>query len=147
VEANGFAAWSQAVVQLGGAGAEDASHSVRVVIAGTPEDRAQGLMGVTAVPTGTGMLFVFPERASAPAGAPAGGMPGFWMRDTLIPLDIAFARDGIIVGVATMQPCMRPPCPVTHPGVDYEIAVEVAAGALAAAGVTVGDRLSWTVTD
>jgi uncharacterized membrane protein (UPF0127 family) len=63
------------------------------------------------------------------------------MLDTLLPLDIAFFDAGRVVGVATMAPCAARPCPITHPGVDYDLALEVAGGTLVGAGVTLGDRL------
>ena len=110
---------------------------VDAFVAGTAASRARGLQGVTAVPEGTGMLFLF----DGPSGA--GGRPGFWMLDTLVPLDIAFAAGGVVVGVATMTPCPGPPCPITHPGVDYDAALEVGAGVLAGAGVGVGDVFVW----
>ncbi len=110
---------------------------VAAVVADTPAARARGLMGVEAVPDGVGMLFLFPGQSAG------GGSPGFWMLDTLVPLDIAFAADGVVVGVATMLPCPGPPCPITHPGVDYDVALEVASGALVAAGVAPGVRLAW----
>ena len=135
VRANGFDALPRAVVQLGGSEATGPTLTVAAVVADTPEAQARGLMGVELVPDGVGMLFVFP-------GTPGpGGRPGFWMRDTLVPLDIAFAADGVVVGVATMVPCPCPPCPITHPGVEYDVALEVGAGVLGAAGIGPGDRL------
>jgi len=137
VDAHGFAALPRGRVLLGAGAAGDVLLDVDVVVAATPESQSRGLMGVTDVPAGVGMLFVFPE----PAGS--SGRPGFWMLDTLVPLDIVFASDGVVVGVATMEPCRERPCPITHPGVDYDVALELAAGALAAAGVVQGDRLVW----
>jgi uncharacterized membrane protein (UPF0127 family) len=137
VDANGFAALPRGRVLLGAGASGDVLLDVDVVVASTPESQSRGLMGVTDVPAGVGMLFVFPE----PAGS--SGRPGFWMLDTLVPLDIVFASDGVVVGVATMEPCGERPCPITHPGVDYDVALELAAGALAAAGVVQGDRLVW----
>ena len=133
VAEGGFSALPRAEVLLGGASDADAVLRVDVVVADTPDARSRGLMGVAAVPDGVGMLFAFPD-ATGP------GRPGFWMLDTLVPLDIAFAADGVVVGVATMEPCTAAPCPVTHPGVDYDVALEVAAGVLDAAGIGVGDR-------
>lgn len=54
--------------------------TLQVEIADTPETRAKGLMDRQKLPPNTGMLFVFdtPQRLS------------FWMKDTLIPLSIAF---------------------------------------------------------
>ena len=140
VEDGGFAALPRVEVLLGGTTDADAALRVAAVVADTPDVRARGLMGVTAVPDGVGMLFAFPD-------APGAVRPGFWMLDTLVPLDIAFAADGVVVGVATMEPCSGAPCPVTHPGVGYDVALEVAAGALDAAGVGVGDRFVWRIDD
>jgi len=126
----------RAEVRLGGAD-DEALLRVAAVVADEPATRARGLMGVEVVPDGVGMLFVFSE----PPGP--GGRPGFWMLDTLVPLDIAFGADGVVVGVATMQPCPGTPCPVTHPGVHFDVALEVAGGALVAAGVAPGDRFTW----
>lgn len=119
----------------------DASGEVRLrvaaLVADTAAARSRGLQGVRAVPTGTGMLFVFPDEPGI------GGRPGFWMLDTLTPLDIAFVAEGAVVGTATMRPCAARPCPITHPGVPYDAALEVAAGTLEAAGVAVGDAVAW----
>ena len=110
---------------------------VDALVADTAAARSRGLQGVPEVPTGTGMLFVFLDEPGV------GGRPGFWMLDTLTPLDIAFVAEGAVVGTATMQPCTARPCPITHPGVPYDAALEVAAGTLEAAGVAVGDAIAW----
>jgi len=109
--------------------------TVAVVVADTAAARTRGLQGVAHVPEGVGMLFTFPDR---PSDEPR---PAFWMLDTVVALDIAFVADGTVVGVATMQPCTVRPCPTTHPGVAYDSAIEVAAGALATAGIAPGDRV------
>jgi uncharacterized protein len=119
--------------------ASGSAAELRVRVAQRPAERAQGLKGVRELPQGVGMLFLFPE-APAP-----GGRGGFWMFETLVALDIAFVADGEVVGVATMQPCVAQPCPITHPGVEYDAAVETAAGWLVAAGVEVGTAVAWTL--
>lgn len=134
VRDNGFAGLARATVRVGGAAFE-------AVVADSPAARERGLQGVDAVPQGAGMLFIFPE-AAGPAGH-----AGFWMLETPVALDIAFAADGTVVGVATMQPCPARPCPITHPGVEYDVALEVAAGQLERAGVRPGDRLTWEPAD
>jgi len=130
VRDNGFADLEHATVQVGGV-------AVEVVVADSQAARERGLQGVHAVPDGVGMLFVFPDAPDP------GGRPGFWMLETLVPLDIAFVAGGTVVGIATMLPCPARPCPITHPGVEYDVALEVAAGQLERAGVRPGDRLTW----
>ena len=64
-------------------------------VAGTPEQRATGLMMRKEMPTSEGMLFVF-EQA---------GVQCFWMRNTILPLTAAFvADDGTIVNLEDMKP-------------------------------------------
>ena len=70
-------------------------HNISAELAITPEQRAIGLMNRSAMGTNEGMLFVF-ERA---------GQQCFWMKNTLIPLSIAFlADDGSVVNIDDMAP-------------------------------------------
>jgi uncharacterized protein len=70
-------------------------HIIKTELAITPEQQATGMMFRTQMGTNEGMLFVN-EEASVRC---------FWMRNTLIPLSIAFiADDGTIVNIADMQP-------------------------------------------
>lgn len=90
-----------------------------VAVAATPSHRAQGLMGVTDLGERDGMLFVFDGDTDS----------GFWMKNTLIPLDIAFfAADGTLVDLLTMVPCEQDPCPVYTPRGPYRYAVETVVG-------------------
>ena len=94
-----------------------------VAFADTPELRAQGLMGVTDLGELDGMLFVWDSDTPS----------SFWMKDTLIPLDIAFFRaDGSLVDVLSMVPCEADPCPRYGPagGRTYRYALEAPAGRL-----------------
>lgn len=113
-------------------GPDGGEAEVRVRVAATPEARSRGLMGVAALPDGAGMLFRFPDL---------GAHGGFWMRGTLVPLDIAFLAEGVVVAVATMTPCADDPCPITRPGRPYDGALEVPAGWLGRAGVVVGTEV------
>ena len=90
-----------------------------VAMADTPALRAQGLMGVTDLGGRDGMLFVFAEDVSG----------GFWMKDPLIPLDIAFFdADGVLVDLLTMVPCESDPCPIYTPAGAYRYAIETDVG-------------------
>jgi uncharacterized protein len=108
-----------------------------VELADTTEERATGLMGRESIGPHDGMAFTF--------GAPTDG--SFWMKNTLIPLSIAFwDEDGRIVGILDMEPCTDDPCPTYGPGVPYVGALEVEQGAFDEHGVEVGDRLELTTT-
>jgi uncharacterized protein len=106
-----------------------------VKVADTAERRRHGLMEVPELPAGTGMLFTFDEDRTG----------GFWMKDTLVPLDIAFV-DGsdAIVALLSMAPCEDDPCPVYEPGVDYRTALEVPQGWFDEVGIEVGHGLHHT---
>ena len=70
-------------------------HNIRAAVAKTPEQRQTGLMFRREMAQHEGMLFVF-EQASPQC---------FWMKNTLLPLSIAFlADDGTVVNIADMQP-------------------------------------------
>ena len=70
-------------------------HNIRAAVAQTPEQRQTGLMFRREMAQHEGMLFVF-EQASPQC---------FWMKNTLLPLSIAFlADDGTVVNIADMQP-------------------------------------------
>ena len=90
-----------------------------VAVADTPDLRAQGLMGVTDLGGLQGMLFLWEADTAG----------GFWMKDTLIPLDIAFFdADGSLVDLLSMEPCEADPCPTYRPSGPYRAALEVPAG-------------------
>lgn len=109
-----------------------------VHVADTPELRRRGLMGWESLPERTGMLFVFEEDTRS----------GFWMKDTLIPLSIAFAdADGRIHTVLDMEPCRADPCPSHAPDEPYRYALEVEQGAFDEIGVGSGWRLDGPPLD
>jgi uncharacterized membrane protein (UPF0127 family) len=104
--------------------------ALSVEIAGNRAAWEKGLMGVRELPADQGMAFVFPSQVSL----------GFWMKDTLIPLDIAFAdAQGTVVDVQHMPPCTADPCPVYYSASPYSTALEARSGALTAAGIHAGD--------
>jgi hypothetical protein len=102
---------------IGLAGAE-----LLVAVADDPGERSQGLMFVESLGDLDGMLFVFDRDVRS----------GFWMKDTLIRLDIAFfSSDGVFVDGLTMEPCEVDPCPNYRPGGSYRYALEMPAGTMA----------------
>lgn len=116
--------YPETVVTLAGPGGT--TERVAVKVADTSARRQHGLMEVAELPDGTGMLFMFAEDREG----------GFWMKDTLVPLSIAFvAADGDVLEILRMEPCEDDPCPVYDPGVTYRYALEVPAGWFADVGV------------
>jgi uncharacterized membrane protein (UPF0127 family) len=115
---------------------DDGPVMVNVEVAATDEERARGLMNRESLDEDSGMLFLFFEPASG----------GFWMKNTLIPLSIAFFnRDGEILRILDMAPCKKEPCKVYDPGVTYSGALEVNQGALEEWGVEEGDIIESNV--
>ena len=89
-------------------------------------------MGRERLDEGAGMAFLWPDDTDS----------AFHMRDTLVPLTVAFfAADGRILRTIDMVPCTADPCATYDPGLRYRGALEVRAGALERAGVRLGDRL------
>ncbi len=111
--------------------------TVRAWIADEDDERLKGLMFVTAeemtpLPDGTerGMLFVFSRDQRH----------GFWMRNTIIDLDIAFIREGgSIVQTFTMTALDEGSY---TPRLPYRYALEVGSGVFARFGVGEGDQVS-----
>ena len=105
-----------------------------LLLADTPELRERGLMTVTDPALGgyDGMLFRFDGDTSV----------GFYMKDTLIPLSIAwFHADGRFVSATDMPPCETSECPTFAPGREYRYALEVPEGNLPGLSIGPGTRL------
>lgn len=105
-------------------------HNIRAEVAQTPAERQIGLMHRSSLGSNDGMLFVFEQAA----------MQCFWMKNTLIPLDIAFVDDdGTVVNLDQMQPqtldnhCSQQP---------VRYVLEMNKGWFAKRGVKAGSRLS-----
>ena len=110
----------------------DRRHVFTVEMARTEPEQAQGLMNRRALAADAGMLFPFdPPRPAS-----------FWMRNTLIPLDLIFIRpDGTIARVATGVPLSEAPIEVGEP---LTAVLEIPGGRAAQLRIGVGDRVSWT---
>ena len=105
---------------------------LRVEIAETPQARSAGLMGRRHLAPNGGMAFLFDRPTEN----------RFWMKNTLIPLSIAFWDEaGRIVSIVDMAPCREDPCPLYSAGTSYIGAVEVNRGLFRVHGVKVGDRV------
>jgi uncharacterized protein len=113
----------------------DATVTLEVEIAETDEAHQRGLMGRTSLPPDFGMVFMFPDEQPRT----------FWMKDTLIPLSIAFfAADGTIVSIKSMDPCTSEPCPLYGSGAPAKGALEVSQGFFSEHGVRLNDVVTVT---
>ena len=88
-------------------------------IADTNESRQRGLMFREKLKENTGMIFIFDYE----------GKHSFWMKNTLIPLDLIWiSTDKKVVYIQTLQPCKSDPCPSYKPEIDSKYVLEVDAG-------------------
>ncbi len=103
--------------------------TMQVDVADEPGEWQLGLMNRPVVERG--MVFVFPDQQ----------MRSFWMKNTLVLLDIAYFRaDGTWVSSARMEPCVADPC-VTYPSAGPAMyALELPAG-----GIGQGIGSGWTL--
>ena len=104
-------------------------HLIRAELADTFATRVQGLMHREKLGQNAGMLFVFEEA----------GIQCMWMKNTLIPLSVAFLDDsGAIINVADMQPRTEATHCAARPA---RYALEMARGWFAERGIKPGARL------
>jgi len=112
--------------------------TLRLAVADTDARRARGLMGVAVVPHGEGMLFVFPDAVDTGRD--------FWMKDTIVPLDMIFIRvDGTISAIAANVPASKPgtsDAAVARRAGLGRYVLELGAGGARRAGLRVGNRLT-----
>ena len=107
-------------------------HRFIVEVARTEAQQAQGLMNRQTLAPDRGMIF--------PYATPT--MAAFWMKNTLIPLDMIFIRaDGTIARIeANTVPLSLDPVPAGEP---VGAVLELAGGRSAELGIAAGDKVSW----
>ncbi len=104
---------------------------ILVEIADEPSERQEGLMYRESLEDGHGMLFIYPAEQSL----------GFWMKNTIIPLDIAYAdREGRIVDIQQMEPQVLETYNSAAPAM---YALEMNQGWFEANSIKVGDRIEF----
>ena len=113
--------------------AQIGSQTIMLEVARTPKEQEIGLMNRTSLAADRGMLFAFvpPQPVS------------FWMKNTKIPLDIIYLREGQVKAIASaVPPCTKDPCP-TYPSVEViDQVIELRSGRAAELGLKVGDRVN-----
>jgi uncharacterized membrane protein (UPF0127 family) len=106
-------------------------HAFRVEVAATQEQQARGLMFRTEMGADEGMLF--PEKTPR--------QPSFWMKNTVIPLDIIFiGTDGRILNIEQALPYDLSPVPSEGLAIGV---LELNSGRSAQLGIKPGDKVSW----
>jgi uncharacterized membrane protein (UPF0127 family) len=107
------------------------THLFTVQVALTPEQQEHGLMFYRSLGVDQGMIFPYdpPQDVS------------FWMKNTLIPLDMIFIRaDGTIARIATAKPLDETPVPAGEP---VAAVLELRGGRAAELGIREGDTVEW----
>ncbi|OGT31122.1 MAG: hypothetical protein A3E87_04370 [Gammaproteobacteria bacterium RIFCSPHIGHO2_12_FULL_35_23] len=111
--------------------------TVIATMAKTSTAREKGLMNQSYLAPNQGMLFIFKQSQYL----------DFWMKNTLIPLDILFINDQWqIVNVQTMSPCTTAPCPIYVSAVPANYALEVNAGFTKHHQIQVGNKVVFAHT-
>jgi uncharacterized membrane protein (UPF0127 family) len=107
-----------------------AGHALRVEVVSTPERMAKGLMFREKLGSNDGMLFVYPDP----------GYHAMWMKNTLIPLSVAFIDgEGRILNVADMEPQTLDSHSAAGPA---RYAIETNKGWFAAKKIKAGDQVT-----
>ncbi len=109
---------------------------MQVEIARTPSELSRGLMNRESLPGDSGMLFVFPDN----------GVHPFWMKNTLIPLDMVWINStGEVVYIyENARPCsniVQAVCESIIPPVISKYVLEVNAGKVSELDLKVGDKI------
>jgi len=124
---DGDGALSTATITLIDGAGKRAELSVELAV--TPAEHIRGLMFREAMPEESGMLFVFGRETTT----------GFWMKDTKIPLSIAFiTSNGTILETQDMEPLSKQ---LHRPAQPYRYALEVNQGWFERHGLGPGDRV------
>ncbi len=111
-------------------------HKVKAEVVTRSDEMARGLMYRRSLGKESGMLFIF--RQEEPQS--------FWMKNTLIPLDMIFiSHNLVIVDITTMQPCRTDPCPDYTSRQPALYVLEVNAGYCRSHTIAIGDKISSTV--
>lgn len=122
---------TQALAVEGGNG----TVTLRVEIADTPEEHTLGYMYRENIPEGTGMFFIFPDEEPR----------SFYMKNTLVPLDMIFADKDFTIRtiVEDAEPCKADPCIHYHSIYPAMYVLEVPAGFAKEHSLQAGDRITY----
>jgi uncharacterized membrane protein (UPF0127 family) len=110
-----------------------AQKCVSVELAQTSEEHVRGLMFRDSLDEGNGMLFIFPVE----------GTYNFWMKNTLIPLDVIWINQNFeVVHIESATPCSDDPCQVYTSDEKAKYVLEVNSGFADENGIKVGNNVT-----
>lgn len=111
------------------------THCFDVKIAKTKAEKRRGLSNREKLGENKGMLFIYPEERKL----------SFWMKDTLVPLDIIWInkKQKVIEIKHNAQPCKSEPCPSFSPENKAQYVLEINGGEAEKLGLKPGDRLKF----
>jgi len=106
---------------------------IRAEFARTPEELQKGLMNRPSLPKNSGLLFIFPDETNK----------SFWMKNTLIPLDVIFiSSKGRINEMTTLNPCQETEiCQSYNSKTPAQYVLEINAGSVGKWKIIEGDIL------
>ncbi len=106
-----------------------------VELAVTPEEIARGLMFREHLDPDKGMLFIYKYE----------GKHYFWMKNTLIPLDMVWinANKEVVSISKDVQPCETDSCPIIDPKRDAQYVLELNGGTSDEIGLAIGDKITF----
>jgi len=109
--------------------------SINVEIADEYDELREGLMFRESLAEDSGMLFIFGDEE----------IRSFWMKNTLIPLDMIFIDENfVIVGIEGAVPCEEDPCPSYNSKKPAKYVLEVNAGYVKEVGIKIGDEVKFS---
>lgn len=109
------------------------NQTIQLEVARKPRQLYYGLKFRKSIPNNRGMLFVV-NRAEPIR---------LWMKDTYIPLDMVFMRDGVVNDIVyNAVPCPSKPCPAYGGKLPTNQIIEIPAGKAATLGIEVGDKIN-----
>ncbi len=106
-----------------------------VELAQTPQELARGLQFYPSLDSDSGMFFIFPQN----------GTPTFWMKNTLVALDIIWINEAkqIVHVTPGALPCREDPCPVFRPSREARYVLEINAGLAQKQNINIGDEVRF----
>lgn len=113
------------------------NHCFSVELALKPEEQKRGLTFRENLDLDKGMLFVFKKEAKH----------SFWMKNTLIPLDIIWINKNkeVIFISENTQPCKESSCFSIKPSENAKYVLEINAGISKKIGLTIGDKIDLDI--